>query len=77
MERFMDVANQNEDGTTRGKVDPNPNQQQAVPPVIPPQYAPPAQPNPVIVNGYSSFNLANVTLPVPPKWKNNEHLLDE
>ena len=31
----------------------------------------------MIVNGYNSFNLANVTPPVTPKWKNNEFILDE
>ena len=34
--------------------------------------------NPVVVNNeYNSFNLANVTPPVAPKWKNNDNLLDE
>ena len=33
--------------------------------------------NPVIMNEYNSFNLANVTLPIAPKWKNNEFMLDE
>ena len=26
---------------------------------------------------YNSFNLANVTLPVAPKWKNNKFIFDE
>ena len=32
---------------------------------------------PVIMNEYNSFNLANVTLSVVPKWENNEFALDE
>ena len=30
-----------------------------------------------IVNEYNSFNLANVTAPVAPKWKTSETLLDD
>ena len=30
-----------------------------------------------IVNEYNSFNLANMTLPIPPKWKTSETLLDD
>ena len=30
-----------------------------------------------IVNEYNSFNLANVTLPIAPKWKMSETLLDD
>ena len=26
---------------------------------------------------YASFNLQNINAPVPPKWKHNEHFLDE
>ena len=29
-----------------------------------------------IVNEYNSFNLANVTPPIAPKWKTSEALLD-
>ena len=29
------------------------------------------------MNEYNSFNLANVALPVAPKWKNNDFILDE
>ena len=31
----------------------------------------------MIMNEYNSFNLANVTPPIAPKWKNNEFILDE
>ena len=30
-----------------------------------------------IVNEYNSFNLANITPPVAPKWKQPDNLLDE
>ena len=30
-----------------------------------------------IVNEYNSFNLANVTAPIAPKWKTSETLLDD
>ena len=30
-----------------------------------------------IVNEYNSFNLANVTPPIAPKWKTSETLLDD
>ena len=26
---------------------------------------------------YASFNLQNINAPVPPKWKNNDHILEE
>ena len=26
---------------------------------------------------YASFNLQNINAPVPPKWKNNNHILEE
>ena len=26
---------------------------------------------------YASFNLQNITVPVPPKWKNNDNILEE
>ena len=26
---------------------------------------------------YASFNLQNINVPVPPKWKHNEHILEE
>ena len=26
---------------------------------------------------YASFNLKNINVPVPPKWKHNNHILDE
>ena len=35
------------------------------------------EPNVNIVNEYNSFNLANVTPPVPPKWKTSDTLLDD
>ena len=35
------------------------------------------EPNMNIVNEYNSFNLANVTPPVPPKWKTSDTLLDD
>ena len=54
----------------------------------PPQGAPPVNPvnpplnpaNPAnfqIVNEYNSFNLANITPPIAPKWKQPDNLLDE
>ena len=45
-----------------------------------PTVNPPINPNPAnvqIVNKYNSFNLANITPPVPPKWKQPDNLLDE
>ena len=30
-----------------------------------------------IVSEYNSFNLTNVTIPVPPKWKTSDTLLDD
>ena len=68
---------------TDGATGENPSSgQQQQPPTVPPQAQAPANPpanpaNPVIVNEYNSFNLANVTAPISPKWKNNENLLDE
>ena len=45
---------------------------------IPPQIQPANNPaNPVIMNEYTSFNLASVTPPVAPKWENNEFILDK
>ena len=49
-------------------------------PVLPP--LPPIakkyeEPNMNIVKEYNSFNLANVTPPVPPKWKTSDTLLDD
>ena len=26
---------------------------------------------------YMSFNLQNINAPVPPEWKNNDHILEE
>ena len=26
---------------------------------------------------YASFNLQNINAPVPPKWKHNDHILEE
>ena len=47
----------------------------------PPQGVPPVNPaNPTnfqIVNKYNSFNLANITLPIAPRWKQPDNLLDE
>ena len=45
------------------------------PPAPPGPLEPPANIN--IVHEYNSFNLANVTAPVPPKWKISETLLDD
>ena len=47
---------------------------------VPPPINPPVNPNPAdvqIVNEYNSFNLANITPLVPPKWKQPDNLLDE
>ena len=39
---------------------------------------PPGSPaNVQIVNEYNSFNLANITPPIAPKWKQPDNLLDE
>ena len=47
----------------------------------PPQGVPPVNPaNPAnfqIVNEYNSFNLANITPPIAPRWKQPDNLLDE
>ena len=45
-------------------------------PVLPPAVIK-QEPNMNIVNEYNSFNLANVTTPVPPKWKTSDSLLDD
>ena len=47
---------------------------------VSPTINPAVNPNPAnvqIVNEYNSFNLANITPPVPPKWKQPDNLLDE
>ena len=46
-------------------------------PVLPPPPVVKHEPNVNIVNEYNSFNLANVTPPVPPKWKTSDTLLDD
>ena len=47
-------------------------------PVLPPpKVVKSHEPNVNIVNEYNSFNLANVTPPVPPKWKTSDTLLDD
>ena len=46
-------------------------------PVLPPHPVVKHEPNVNIVNEYNSFNLANVTPPVPPKWKTSDTLLDD
>ena len=49
-------------------------------PPPPPAVVPPVRPDPAnvnIVNEYNSFNLANVTPPIAPKWKMSETLLDD
>ena len=59
-----------------GQIDPP----QAGAPPPPPASLPPARQDPTnvnIVNEYNSFNLANVTLPIAPKWKTSETLLDD
>ena len=47
----------------------------------PPQGVPPVNPvnlaNFQIVNEYNSFNLANITPPIAPRWKQPDNLLDE
>ena len=46
----------------------------------PPAGVPPGRNDPVnvnIVNEYNSFNLANVTPPIAPKWKMSDTLLDD
>ena len=47
----------------------------------PPQGVPPVNPanlaNFQIVNEYNSFNLTNITLPIAPKWKQPDNLLEE
>ena len=45
-------------------------------PVLPPP-PPKQEPNMNIVNEYNSFNLANITPPIPPKWKTSDTLLDD
>ena len=50
------------------------------PPPPPPAGVPPVRQDPAnvnIVNEYNLFNLANVTLPIAPKWKMSETLLDD
>ena len=63
-----------EQGATGGQVS-------ATPPPPPPAGALPVvkqdPANVNIVNEYNSFNLANVTPPITPKWKTSETLLDE
>ena len=47
-------------------------------PVLPPPPVVTPRPDPAnvnIVNEYNSFNLANVTPPIAPKWKTSETLL--
>ena len=46
-------------------------------PVLPPPPVVKQEPNVNIVNEYNSFNLANVTPPVPPKCKTSDTLLDD
>ena len=67
-----------EQGAIGGQIDPPPPQASAPP--LPPASPPPATQDPAnvnIVNEYISFNLANVTPPVAPKWKMSETLLDD
>ena len=45
-------------------------------PVLPPPL-PKQEPNMKTVNEYNSFNLANVTPPIPPKWKTSDTLFDD
>ena len=47
---------------------------ESIPPPPPPLKQ---EPNVNIMNEYNSFNLANVTPPVPPKWKSSDTLLDD
>ena len=66
-----------EQGVIGGQIDPTP---QAGAPPPPPASPPPARQDPAnvnIVNEYNSFNLANVTTPIVPKWKTSETLLDD
>ena len=67
-----------EQGVIGGQIDPPPPQASAPPP--PPASPPPARHDPAnlnIVNEYNSFNLTNVTLPIDPKWKMSETVLDD
>ena len=45
------------------------------PPTPPPQ--PRQDPGVHIVNEYNSFNLANITPPIAPKWKQPDNFLEE
>ena len=62
----LSIANETEDA--QGAVDGLP------PPTPPPQ---PWQDQVHIVNEYNSFNLANITPPIAPKWKQPDNLLEE
>ena len=46
-------------------------------PVNPPPLNPTNPANFQIVNEYNSFNLANITPPIAPKWRQPDNLLDE
>ena len=52
-------------GQVSGQAPPPPSNRQSVDPA-----------NIYIVNEYNSFNLANITPPVAPKWKQPDNLLD-
>ena len=71
-------------GAGQGYPPVNPQQYQPVNPQGPPPVNPPVNPvnpaNPAnfqIINEYNSFNLANITLPVAPKWRQHDNLLDK
>ena len=68
-------------GDPQGYPPVNPQGYQPVNPQGNPPMNPPVNPaNPAnfqIVNEYNSFNLANITLPVAPKWRQPDNLLDE
>ena len=54
-----------------------PPSEQLNPPIHPPEIPVQEPVNLNIVNEYNSFNLANVTSPVAPKWRTSETLLDD
>ena len=62
------------EGATGGQANVIPPPPTCVPPPLPPRQDPA---NVNIVNEYNSFNLANMTPPIAPKWKTSETLLDD
>ena len=70
MNQLNDAETGNIEGATRGPPAVN-EPVLLLPPVIK------QEPNVNVVNEYNSFNLANVTPPVPLKWKTSDTLLDD